>query len=173
VVAELGGQTFDDGLYRVLRADEVRDATNAAMLAFPELVQRILVFGYDWLGRQFASDSSRQADGSPQVLMLEFGAGEAMQIPADPVAFHDAELVDYADDALSKPFFCEWQATTAAKINHDHCVGYRIPLFLGGADNVQNLEIYDLSVYWHICGQLRTKAATLKDGQTIGQMKIS
>jgi len=173
VVSELGGQSFDNGLYRVLRAEEVDEATSAAKLAFPELAQRVLVFGYDWLGRQFAADSGRSSDGAPQVLMLEMGAGEAMQIPVDPVAFHEQELVDYADDALAKPFFHQWQSTVPTAIKHDQCVGYKVPLFLGGADTVDNLEVSDLSVYWHVCGQLRTKAKSLKEGQTLGDIDIS
>lgn len=173
VVSELGGQSFDNGLYRVLRADEVHEATNAAKLAFPELAQRVLVFGYDWLGRQFAADSGRLLAGTPQVLMLEVGAGEAMQISGSPIAFHDEVVVDHPNEALAKPFFQQWQAATTATIKHDQCVGYKVPLFLGGSDTVDNLEIYDLSVYWHICAQLRNKAMTLKEGQTIAEVDIS
>jgi len=104
--------------------------------------------------------------------MLEFGAGEAMQIPVDPVTFHEQELVEHADDALARPFFLQWQAVVPTTIRHDQCIGYKVPLFLGGTDTVDNLEICDLSVYWHVCGQLRTKARALKEGQTISDMDI-
>ena len=40
------------------------------------------------------------------------------------------------------------------------CVGYKVPLFLGGADVLANLEVIDLSVYVEICGQLRNEART-------------
>jgi hypothetical protein len=173
VISELGGQSYNDGLYRVLRADEVVEATIAAQLSFPELAKRIVVFGYDWLGRQFAADSGRLSEGAPQVLMLEVGAGEAMQIPGSPIVFHDEEVVNHPNEALAKPFFQQWQAANPAKIEHNQCVGYKVPLFLGASDTVDNLEIYDLSVYWHVCGQLRNKAMTLKQGQTIADVKIS
>ncbi|TWT34793.1 T6SS immunity protein Tdi1 domain-containing protein [Blastopirellula retiformator] len=155
VLKNLGGKTFNDGLYRVLRADEVEEATEAGCLAFPELAQHITVFGYDWLGRQFAADAGRRSKGMPQVLMLGFGTGSALQIPVDPIAFHNDELVDYPDDALAKPFFLQWQAAARAKLKHYQCAGYKVPLFLGGAGDVDNLEVTDLSVYWHLCGQLR------------------
>ncbi len=170
IVSELGGQSFEHGLYRVLRADEVHKATQAARLAYPELSERILAFGYDWLGRLFAADSGRLAEGAPQVLLLEVGAGEAMQIPVDPIAFHENELVDHSADALAEPFFRQWQAATHSTVYHDQCVGYKLPLFLGGADTVDNLEAIDLSVYWHICSQLRAKAVTLREGQTITEV---
>ena len=38
------------------------------------------------------------------------------------------------------------------------CVGYKVPLFLGGADDIGDLELADLDVYWTITGQLRTAA---------------
>jgi hypothetical protein len=37
------------------------------------------------------------------------------------------------------------------------CIGYRVPLFLGGSDTVENLEKVDLDVYWHLHGQLIQK----------------
>jgi hypothetical protein len=173
VISELGGQSFNSGIYRVLKAEEIAKATKAALLGFPELAGRIVVFGYDWLGRQFAADSNRLSDGAPEVLMLEVSVGEAMQIPVDAIAFHENELVDYSDDALAQPFFQLWQASTHSMLMYDQCVGYRVPLFLGGPDTLDNLEVYDLSVYWHICGQLLTKAVTLKKGQTIADITIS
>jgi hypothetical protein len=46
-------------------------------------------------------------------------------------------------------------------------VGYRVPLFLGGSDTLENLEVTDLDVYWTICGQLRLAAAQLPEGTAI------
>ncbi len=172
VLNELGGKTFNEGLYRVLLPSEIEQATNAARLAFPELAERITVFGYDWLGRKFAVDTGRLSKGVEQVLMLEVGAGEAMQIPADPIAFHNNELVEFPDDALAKPFFEEWKMIGKKSLCHDQCVGYKIPLFLGGADEISNLEISDLSIYWHVCGQLRNKTWTLPEGHSISDIKI-
>ena len=43
------------------------------------------------------------------------------------------------------------------EIGLEDCVGYKIPLFLGGNDEISNLEITDMEIYWGICGQLITK----------------
>lgn len=48
-------------------------------LVFPEFRDRIEPFAFDWLGRHFAPDRGRVANGSAQVLMLKGGVGEAMQ----------------------------------------------------------------------------------------------
>jgi hypothetical protein len=51
--------------------------------------------------------------------------------------------------------------THGSALGFNECVGYRTPLFLGGSDDVANLEISDIDVYWTIMGQLRLKALNL------------
>jgi hypothetical protein len=87
--------------------------------------------------------------------MLEIGAGEAMEIPAGIVDFHNIELVDYMNDSLSSDFFQEWRSENDIELKYDECVGYKVPLFLGGQDDISNLERINLDVYIGICGQLR------------------
>ena len=170
---QLGGKTFRHGLYRVFRGDQIEDATSAIQRVFPEYRENIVAFGYDWLGRHFAIDKRRMEGGRPLVLMLEVGTGQAMQIPVPIMEFHNTELVEYADDALAQKFFQQWRAVHSDPIDSDHCVGYKIPLFLGGSDTLDNLELIDLSVYVEICGQLRNKIKTLPAGQTIKDVVIA
>lgn len=173
IINILGGKTFCHGLYRVLRSDQVLEATEAMEGVFPEFEKRIVPFGYDWLGRHFAVDLGRIERGAPQVLMLEVGAGEAMQIPTSIEDFHNIELVNYSEDALSVPFWERWRENNSKPLAYSECVGYKVPLFLGGADDLSNLEIMDLSVYVHICGQLRNKTLSLSAGQTIRHISMS
>jgi len=172
LISLYGGRTFEHGLYRILRADQLAEAREAMELVFPEFRGRIEPFGFDWLGRHFALDRGRVANGSAQVLMLEVGAGEAMQIPASVADFHNVELVEYADDALSVPFWQRWHEGHPLDLAHSECVGYKVPLFLGGPDELPNLELIDLSVYVEICGQLRHKTRSLAPGQTIAGVSI-
>ena len=76
-------------------------------------------------------------------------------------AFHDDELVEHSDATLASDFFEDWASSnpTALPLSRNQCVGYRIPLFLGGKDTNENLEIGDVEVYWTICGQLRAQRA--------------
>lgn len=172
IVKILGGKTFCHGLYRILRCDQVLKAVQATEGAFPEFAGRIVPFGYDWLGRYFAVDLKRTKENLPQILMLEVGAGEAMQIPTSIEDFHNIELVNHADAALSVPFWNRWRENNQKPVAYSECVGYKVPLFLGGADALSNLEIIDLSVYVHVCGQLRTKTLLLLPGQTIGRISM-
>ena len=40
------------------------------------------------------------------------------------------------------------------KIEYGRCAGYVIPLFLGGNDDITNLEDSDMEVYWNIMMQI-------------------
>src|SRR5215216_1391947 len=91
---EFSGCSFDDGLYRVHDSDTGIAGQRLALAAFPELAGRISVFGFDWLGTQAALDFGRMRDGAPQVLLLEPGTGQALEVPVDVVRFHDEEIGD-------------------------------------------------------------------------------
>jgi Domain of unknown function (DUF1851) len=160
LASRFAGCGFDGGLYRVHSNQTGRLGRQLAAEAFPEYAGRARPFGYDWLGRQFAIDLARVEDGEPLVLMLEPGTGQALEIPTTFVEFHDAELVDEADAALAADFFEQWRSLHPDTIPLDPnaCVGYRVPLFMGGADETDNLEVNDLDVYWTLFGQLRAKA---------------
>lgn len=156
---EFAGASFGGGLYRIHDDRTGPESLRLITAAFPELAQRVCPFGYDWLGRQFAVDSGRVEAGQSQVLLLEPGTGEALEIPASFLSFHDAELVDHADAALATEFFRSWSASAPAALplRRDQCVGYQIPLFVGGKDTVDNLEVSDLVVYWTTLGQVRLR----------------
>lgn len=154
---DFAGASFGGGLYRVHDNETGPQALAFIADAFPEFAQRVCPFGYDWLGRQFAVDSTRVQNGQPQVLLLEPGTGEALEIPVDFAAFHDEELVEQSDAALASNFFEDWSEANRRSLPllRSQCVGYKVPLFLGGNDTLDNLEVSDIDVYWTICGQLR------------------
>lgn len=162
-----GGRTFEGGLYRVHTRTSARASDALVRAAFPEFTGRLTSFGYDWLGRQFATDTDRGAIDDPEVLMFEPGTGEALEIPVPFSRFHDEELVDYTEEALARNFFDQWRHSGGPAPAASECVGYQRPLFLGGKDTVANLEISDLDVYWTIMGQLRRQAMGLQEGTSI------
>lgn len=168
------GCSFENGLYRVHSAATARVGQAAADAAFPEYAGRLSVFGFDWLGRQFAVDFAREDNGEPLVMMLEPGTADALEIPATLVAFHDEELVEYTDQALASEFFASWSAahTEALPLDNAECVGYRVPLFLGGSDTIDNLEVTDFDVYWSVTGQMRLQAKDLPPGTPVRRFSI-
>ncbi|TWT78265.1 hypothetical protein Pla123a_10560 [Posidoniimonas polymericola] len=154
LIGDYGGGTFESGLYRLHGSGDLMAWTESITAVFPRFANRLVCFAFDWLGRHFALDRKRVVDGRMQVLLLEPGAGEAMQVPADLQAFHNVELVEYRNDALASDFFSRWIDSGGAPPAYNQYVGYKVPLFLGGSDDEQNLELSDMDVYWTICGQL-------------------
>ena len=174
VVAALGGCVADEGLYRVHAPIDVIERTRMVEAAMPDVRGRIVCFGEDWLGGQFALDRARLEGSDNLVLLLEPGTGEMLEIPATVRLFHDSELVDFTDAAVGASFYAEWRTSTGddRPIDDGTCVGYRVPLFLGGTDTASNLERTDLAVYWHLTGELRAGTRDAPSGTPIRSVGI-
>ena len=154
----LGGRSLAGGLYRIHQVAAAERWAAEVAEAFPNFAHRITCFGYDWLGGQYALDSARtDPSGQPMVLLFEPGTSEALALPVNLPQFHEVELIQEADAALAEPFYREWRAWSGddVPLGLDECVGYRVPLFLGGKDEVDNLERTDAEVYWSLTGQMR------------------
>jgi hypothetical protein len=167
LIARFGGASFNRGLYRIMRASDAAEWNVRIALAFPAHTNQTICFGYDWLGRVFALDGRRLEQGQPGVVMFEPGTGDALEIPANLLYFHDNELVQDADPALAINAHQKWLADGGAVPTYKECVGYKIPLFLGGADEFENMELSDLDVYWHLMGQLIVKVRDLPPGTPV------
>ena len=136
-----GGRTFEHGLYRVHTRPSARDADRLVRVAFPEFDGRIACFGYDWLGRQFATGTPPDPADDPEVLMFEPGGVAAVALHVTFSAFHDLELTGFAEPTLGRSMFLQWIREGGASPAVDECVGYRTPPSLGGAQAIANLEL--------------------------------
>jgi hypothetical protein len=169
LILEFGGCSFDKALYRVMTPSSTSEWNKTIEYAFPDFYGRVQCFGFDWLGRIFALDSGRLEEGYSGVVMFEPGTGQVLEIPCNIVTFHNQELVEYSEEALAVSFRFQWLVRGAAP-SYEECIGYRTPLFLGGKDVVDNLEISNLDVYWTLTAQLIRKARGLPLGTVLGKV---
>lgn len=158
--AACNGASFNGGLYRLLKAEQIPRWNSVAGAAFPQFADKVDCFGSDWLGRLFALDPERLVDNKPGVLILEPGTGEALEVPAHFVTFHCVELIESADAALAVEAYESWRKIDPKHLAHHECVGYNVPLFLGGADTIANMERGDMELYWDLCVQLLRQIRT-------------
>jgi hypothetical protein len=172
LLATSGGRSFNRGLYRIVTPGDLATWRERVEVGFPEFANRVVCFGYDWLGRVFALDAKRTEGGRPAILMFEPGQGEALQVPRNLQSFHDEELVEFRNDVLAEEYFASWLKAGGAAPKPDQCIGYKNLIFLGGEDALGNLELSDIDVYWSIAGQLRAKTRPMKAGQRIGKVTI-
>lgn len=171
--ARFSGASFGEGVYRVHDVANIEHWNVMVAKTFPEFSRRIQCFGYDWLGRQFALDQARKINGNSAVLMLEPGTGEVLEIPASLTSFHDVELVEHGNEALATDFYAQWRKSGGGIPKVSECCGYSRPLFLGGQDEIGNLELVDMDVYWGVIGQLLGKVRSLPPGTPINSFDIS
>lgn len=162
------GATFQRGLYRVVDANTGPKLLGLTAEAFPDFAQRVHPFGFDWMGRALALDVRRVSKSEPLILLLEPGTGQALEIPHSFESFH-RQLHELREPALAGSFFDAWSGANrdALPISTSQCVGYEVPLFLGGKDTVENLAVQDLDVYWSLSGQLYRGVRNLPPGAAI------
>ena len=163
------GVSFNNGSYRIFRIGNLNEWDNTISETFPRFANLINCFAYDWLGKIFAVNKI----DSNQILIFDIGIGNVLEVPVGFEEFHNKELVEYTDDALSISFYKKWLDSSENKIpKTDECIGYKVPLFLGGIDNVTNLEVINMDVYWNITGQILRKIQNLPDGTPINKINI-
>ncbi|MFC6153156.1 T6SS immunity protein Tdi1 domain-containing protein [Nocardioides yefusunii] len=155
---EFAGCSFRGGVYRFHDARSGPVGQRVAEQMFPEFNGRFTVFAHSWTGRQFAVDLARVVEEEPQLLLLDPADGQAYEVPVSFAGFHDDELVHNHQAALMSDWHREWLGTGfgSRTLSPEECVGHRIPLYLGGEDEISNLEITDFELHWSFSAQLRT-----------------
>lgn len=154
-LSQLGGKQFGKGLFNSFSEENIAGWTTNVSKAYSAFKNRFRLFGYDWLGRCFGIDLRENTYGN--ILMFEIGTGYVLEIPCSFEEFLNEEIPLHSDACLAEPFFEKWQSCSNETIDYGQCVGYKVPLFLGGEDAVENLEISDMDVYWAIMSQIKNQ----------------
>ncbi|WP_375496410.1 hypothetical protein [uncultured Nostoc sp.] len=170
-LTEYSGSTFNDGLYRVYKLTEIEEWTVIVENTFPDFKGRIICFAYDWLGRQFTLDSNRIIKGEPLILMFDVGSGEVVETT---ISFQDLHnlIVDYPNEILASDFFAQWRLSVGYGIERHQCIGYKIPLFLNGKEELSNLEINSMKLYWELLGKILEQVRQLPPGTKVTKIEI-
>jgi hypothetical protein len=74
---------------------------------------------------------------------------------------------------LAKPLLDESLAQGRQRPRPDQCVDCKVPLFVGGAASIDNLDITDLEVAVSLNGQLFEHVRNLRTGQKITKITLS
>jgi len=156
-LAKYQGENFGEGLYRVFQSEEINKWKQIITEAYPEFKDSFEPFAYDWLGRCFAIDTRKTKENLNQILMFEIGTADVLEIPCSLEQFHNEEIPVYGDSCLAITFYNDWKKKSNDILENNKCVGYKIPLFLGGEDVVENLELSDMEVYWFICSAAKSR----------------
>lgn len=167
LIGELGGRSFGNGIFKVFSREELAKWDRIVGSCYTALHGNFRLFGYDWMGRCFALDENRPHAG--EVILLEIGTMKALYIERGLLDFLNDEIPHRADACLAAEFYADWLASHAP-VGPMECAGYRIPLFLGGEDSLENMEISDMEVYWDMTDQLWEAVKDLPEGTKIGNV---
>lgn len=145
-LARFGGLTFNCGLYRVFGDRARADIFESACLAFPELGGRFIPVGAEWQGRVVALKS----EGPATALLLDVAGHRVSDSGLSLREVHDELFPVTANNMLAQSFFDDWMQAGGSAPSYGQCAGYKIPLFLNGVDDVENMAVSDLSGYWRL-----------------------
>lgn len=150
----LGGKQFGNGIFNTFEKDNLKKWTSIVEEAYPEFSGEFKLFAYDWLGRMFGITEQKDHE---KVLMFEIGTGEVLEIPCDLFEFLNQEIPLYSNECLAMEFYKKWLRKKRKAVSYGKCIGYKVPLFLGGQDVIKNLEESDLEVYWHVIAEVKKR----------------
>ena len=66
----------------------------------------------------------------------------------------EGEIPEYPDELFALDFYKEYISQGGISPSYDQCIGYKVPLFLGGLDDLSNIEQIDFDVFWTLMTQL-------------------
>lgn len=168
----LGGSSYNQGLYRVHSFESSLYWTHLVTNYFKKYQGLVYSFGYDWLGRHFVMDCKKYIKGEKLIYIFDPAEGQAYEVPMSLEDFHNDELVNYSKEALEKDTFKKWFDLNQIRIPVDKCVGFKVPLFLGGQDVVDNYELVDMEVFWDLSSQFYYSTNNLPEGEVINKVTL-
>lgn len=149
------GRQFGNGILTIFQEKDINIWQKNISDAFPIAKGRFSLFGYDWLGNCFGIAVDETNMG--KVILFEIGTGEILSTGCDFEDFLDNEIPYNNKACLASQFYQKWLENGGIPVKYGRCIGYKIPLFMGGHDDIANLEESDMDVYWSIVSQVMTK----------------
>lgn len=156
------GHSFNQGLIRFHDSETGPMYRDAVFSAFPELKRmdrKADVLAFDWQGCQYLTASLR---GERELMVLKADIGFGQLEPLAPISALAAILK--APDTARYFYgdrFDEWRALVGrpeSQLGFTDCIDFQTPIFLGGADEAENMALTDMDVAWTIGGQLLAQA---------------
>lgn len=166
ILKSLGGSTFNKGLYRLHTVESSNIWAKVISEYFEEYSNKLYPFGFDWMGRQFCLQK-----GTDLLLMFDPATGEDFSFRQTLSLLHNEDFVADTDNMLAEVLFNKIRDFyNIDKLNYDSCLGYKVPLFFGGKDSIENYELQDLEVYWILQSQFYRQSKNLPPGTEIGKI---
>lgn len=170
-MAQYSGVSFNDGLYRIHAVDQLRRITAMCIEAFPAYENRIICYSSNWMGHLFAIDPSDNNGKGSIVLFDSDGAGD-FDIPFTFAEFQDKILFDDREELLQESLYEKWKKSGGESPTNEQCVGFEVPLMIGGEIELSNMQLSNMAAYWSINTQIYAQVKDLPPGTALGEFTI-
>lgn len=160
------GKEFADGVFKVFIKEDIIKWNNTTLEMFPDFEIEFILFGYDWLGRFYATNKLENI-----IYVFDPSTNDVLELEDKFANFINETLPQNANDILAVKLYKKWLRKNT-KPSYASCIGYKVPLFLGGKDNMSNYEESDLEVYWSLSAQIISQIKNQADGTIIDSLSI-
>jgi len=139
--------------------------------AFPEvrgIDRKADVLAFDWHGCQYLT-AKVKGESDLMVLKADLGVG-AVDVWATGPEFAAVLNLDEVGEVFNGEAYDQWRAAAGrpeGQLPFTDCVEFTMPLYLGGEETLENLQLIDLEVSWTIGAQLRAQTRGLPEGTAI------
>jgi len=176
-MAERARASVGGGLFRFLLPDARPyltgwNAGNGWRADWPSAPAAV-AFASDWTGRLYLLSTGKQVRNSePIVLVLDPATAEIESVDMTFGEFLGRGLATNPRHVLEADRLDAWVAAGGEVPPPGQCVAPKVPLFLGGSDDVGDLSMTSLVVLVSFCGQMWEQVKDLPPGTRISGVRL-
>jgi hypothetical protein len=176
-IRESGGRSFGGGMLRFLSAESEPSVSRWGRSGWREDWPTLppgVVFATDWCGRLYLFASGKKLrNGEPRVARFDPAAAEPAVLDANFGEFLGGVIPSHWRELLDADRLETWVAAGNPRPGPEECVVPKVPLFLGGSDAVESLELTSLVVAVSLAGQIWEQVKDLPPGTPVSSIKLS
>jgi len=96
----------------------------------------------------------------------------AFDIPFTFAEFQDKILFDDREELLQESLYEQWKKSGGETPTNEQCIGFEVPLMLGGEIELSNMKLSNMKLYWSINTQIYSQSKDLPPGTLIGDFAV-
>ena len=167
-INELPTGVYLNGIYTIVTRKESTILTKMVEAVFPMAGGKIAVYAVDWMGRLFSTDTGiLDSKGAATITCFDLAEPSSFTTDKNFEDFHNITAIDMMAELFNLEQYSQWIAKNDPPDDGTSCIGYMIPLFIGGQDSQDNMEKMDRSVYLHTLCELWHSANKLPQGTIV------
>lgn len=153
-IRELPLGAYNEGLFTLIPKEDA-DALLEIMAKVGNFdKKRTGIFAADWLGKIFSVDlGETDSNGNPLVFFYDLEENNSYCTDFVFDDFLNQCATGQQESLFNLSLFQTWSATNPPPRDGKSCVAYKIPLGLGGPDDLENMALSDRVVSLHILAE--------------------